>query len=96
MGGVFSAHFGPLEHRLNTTVYLSIVFMTTVYHLLMTTSSRIMHQSSDHLKHDDEFTLLKRPPQSPELNPVEQLWDVLEREILIMDKSAADDAIISI
>ncbi len=55
-----------------------------------------MHQSSDHLKHDDEFTLLKRPPQSPDLNPVEQLWDVLEREILIMDKSAADDVIISI
>ncbi len=39
----------PIEHRLNTTVYLSIVavhvhpFMTTVYHLLMATSSRIMH-----------------------------------------------------
>ncbi len=38
----------PIEHCLNTTAYLSIVadhvhpFMTTVYHLLMTTSSRIM------------------------------------------------------
>ncbi len=37
-GGIFLAHF---EHRLNATVYLSIVadhvhpFMTTVYHLLM-------------------------------------------------------------
>ncbi len=51
--GIFSWHtFGPLvpiEHRLNTTAYLSIVadhvhpFMTTVYHLLMATSSRIMH-----------------------------------------------------
>ncbi len=50
--GIFSWHtLGPLipiEHRLNTTDYLSIVsdhvhpFMTTVYHLLMTTSSRIM------------------------------------------------------
>ncbi len=51
--GIFSWHtLGPLvpiEHCLNTTAYLSIVadhvhpFMTTVYHLLMTTSSRIMH-----------------------------------------------------
>ncbi len=51
--GIFSWHtFGPLvpmEHRLNTTVYLSIVadhvhpFMNTVYHFLMATSSRIMH-----------------------------------------------------
>ncbi len=51
--GIFSWHtLGPLvpfEYRLNATVYLSIVadhvhsFMTTVYHLLMATSSRIMH-----------------------------------------------------
>ncbi len=51
--GIFSWHtLGPLvpiEHRLNATAYLSIVadhvhpFMTTVYHLLMTTSSKIMH-----------------------------------------------------
>ncbi len=51
--GIFSWHtLGPLvptEHRLNATVYLSIIadhvhpFMTTVYHLLMATSSRIMH-----------------------------------------------------
>jgi len=51
--GIFSWHtFGPLvpiEHRLNTTAYLSIVadhvhpFMTTVNHLLMDTSGRISH-----------------------------------------------------
>ncbi len=51
--GIFSWHtLGPLvpiEHRLNATAYLSIVadhvhpFMTTVYHLLMATSSWIMH-----------------------------------------------------
>ncbi len=50
---IFSWHtLGPLvptEHRLNAPAYLSIVtdhvhpFMTTVYHLLMATSSRIMH-----------------------------------------------------
>ncbi len=38
------------------------------------------------LEHDNEFTLLKWPPQSPDLNPIEQLWDVVEREIHIMDE----------
>ncbi len=51
--GIFSWHtLGPLvpiEHRLNTTAYLSIVadhvhpFMTTVYPSSDATSSRIMH-----------------------------------------------------
>ncbi len=51
--GIFSWHtLGPLvpiEHCLNATAYLSIVadhfhpFITAVYHLLMATSSRIMH-----------------------------------------------------
>ncbi len=36
-------------------------------------------------EHDNEFTLLKWPPQSPNLNPIEHLWDVVEREIRIMD-----------
>ncbi len=37
------------------------------------------------LEHDNEFTLLKWPPQSSDLNPIEHLWDVMEREIHIMD-----------
>ncbi len=60
VGDIFLAHFGPLvpiEHRLNTTVYLSIVadhvhpFMTTVYHLLMYfQQDNAPSQSSDHLR----------------------------------------------
>ncbi len=37
------------------------------------------------LEHENEFTLLKWPPQSPDLNPIEHLWDVVEQEIHIMD-----------
>ncbi|MDW1568538.1 hypothetical protein R7D93_25440 [Vibrio sp. YT-15] len=44
-----------------------------------------MSQSSHHLKHDNEFTVLQWPPQSPDLSPIEHLWDVVEREILIMN-----------
>ncbi len=51
------------------------------------------------LEHDNEFTLLKWPPQSPDL--IEHLWDVMEREIHIMDVQPTNlqqlcDAIMSI
>ncbi len=47
------------------------------------------------------MSLLKWPPQSPDLNPVEHLWDVVEREIRIMDVQPTNlqqlrDAIMSI
>ncbi len=83
--GIFSwctlGLLAPIEHRLNTTVYLSIVadhvhpFMTTVYHLLMyfQQDNAPCHKAQIipdwFLEHDNEFTLLKWPPQSPDLNP---------------------------
>ncbi len=53
------------------------------------------------LEHYNEFTLLKCPSQSPDLNPIEHSWDVVEREICIMDVQLTNlqqlrDAIMSI
>ncbi len=82
VGGIFSLHtLGPLvpiERRLNTTAYLSIVaghvhpFMTTVN----PSSDDFQQDNARHktqiisdwfLEHDNEFTLLKLLPQSPDL-----------------------------
>ncbi len=109
--GIFSWHtlglLVPIEHSLISTAYLSIVdhvhhFMTTVY----TSSDDYFQQDnapchkaqiiSDWLiEYDNEFTLLKWPPQSPDLNPV------VEQEIHIMDVQPTNlqqlrDAIMSI
>ncbi len=82
-GKLWGPKLVPIEHRLNTTAYLSIVadhvhpFMTTVY----PSSDGYFQQdnapcqkpqiiSDWFLEDDNEFTLLKWPPQSPDLNPI--------------------------
>ncbi len=88
----------PIEHRLNATAYLSNVadhvhpFMT---YLILSSDGYFQQDNAPchkaqinsdwFLEHDNEFTLLKWPPQSPDLNPIEHIWDVVEREICIMD-----------
>ncbi len=76
----------PIEHRLNATAYLSIVadhvhpFMNTVY----PSSDGYFQQdnapchkaqiiSDWFLEHDNEFNLLKWPPQSLDRNPIEHI-----------------------
>lgn len=35
----------------------------------------------DSIEQDNEFPVFKWPPPSPDLNPTEHLWDVMEQEI---------------
>jgi len=108
---------GPLEpigHGLNATAYPSIVsdhvhpFMATMY----PSSDGYFQQdnapchkarilSNWFLEHDNEFTVLQWPPQSPDINPTEHLWDVEERELHALDVHPThlhqlQDAILSI
>jgi len=71
---------------------MSIPLWPPCPHPLMATSSRIMHHvtklesnSNWFLEHDNEFTVVKWPPPSPDLNPIKHLWDVVERELHVLD-----------
>jgi len=88
----------PIGHRLNATAYLSIVsdhvhpFMATMYPSsdgYLQQDKALCHKaliiSNWFLKHENEFTVLKWPPQSPDLNPIKHIWDVVEREFCAMD-----------
>lgn len=41
------------------------------------------------LEHDNQFIVLKCPPRSPDFNPIEQLWDMVEQRIHIVDVQPA-------
>ncbi len=96
--------FVPTEHRLNAIAYLTIVadhvhpFMTTVY----PSSDDYFQQdnapchkaqiiSDLFLEHDNEFTLLKWPPQSPDLNPFGMWCKKKLHHGCAADKSAATE-----
>ncbi len=100
-------HRVPLLSAKNRTRRLQF-FMTTVYPFsdgYFQQDNAPCHKSEIisgwFLEHDNEFTLLKWPPQSPDLNPIGLLWDVVEREIRIINVQPTNlqqlrDAIMSI
>lgn len=38
------------------------------------------------LEHDNGFTVLQQPPQSPDFSPIEKYWDVVKQEHCIIDE----------
>ncbi len=114
VGGIFLAHFGSFSTNWALFKHHSLVLLNMSIPLWLQCTHLLMYFQQDNapchkdqiisdwfLEHDDEFTFLKWPPQSTDLNPIEHLWDVEEREILIMDVQTTNlqqlcDAIMSI
>ena len=65
---------------LNTVADDVHAFMTITI-IMMATFGRMTQEH----EHDNEFTVLQWPPQSTDVNPIEHICDVVEREICIMD-----------
>jgi len=88
----------PIGHRLIAVAYLSIVsdhvhpFMASMdptpdgyFQQDNVPCHKAQIISNWFLEHDNEFTVLKWPPQSPDLNKVEHVWDVVEQELCALD-----------
>lgn len=88
----------PVPQRLNAQGYLSIIadqvhpFMSMVYSGgdgYFQQDNAPCHKAGIVLRwfeeHDGEFNLLRWPAQSPDLNPIENLWDEIERALRQMD-----------
>ncbi|GBM70738.1 Transposable element Tc1 transposase [Araneus ventricosus] len=41
-------------------------------------------------EHTDEFQLMSWPPNSPDLNPMEHIWDVMERQLTAQTPSCSN------
>ncbi len=115
--GIFSWHtlspLVPITDLLYTTAYLGMLLTMSVplwlqcTHLLMSNSSRIMHHVTKLKSSQTGFlnmtmsSLYSNGLQSPDLNPIEHLWDVVVQEIRIMNVQLTNlqqlrDAILSI
>lgn len=68
-------------HRLILYQPIVLLPLATICHLLKATSSLIMHHVTKQKSSHTEFSEIQRLPQSPHLNPTENLRDVAEREI---------------